>query len=83
MNFNISLLLERYKNLKDPKEDRKKIAKIISEVVGVEITEEKVGISKNTLTLKLDNYIRTEVFMKQEKLIEALKKENFFISSIR
>ncbi|MFA6050431.1 MAG: hypothetical protein WC761_04515 [Candidatus Paceibacterota bacterium] len=79
----LAALLERFKGLRDPKEERQKIAEIVSKELGFDITEDLVELKKNVLTLKVDNYLKSEIFMRKEGLLEALKKEKFFITEIR
>ena len=80
---NLSSLLEKFKNIKNPKEDKIKIATIVSKEISKEITEDKISITKNILSIKTDNYLKTEIFLKKEKILEELKVNNFFIKDIR
>ena len=82
MEINIKSLLAKYKNLKDPKEEKAKIAKIISEILGKEILGSQITITKNVLKIKTNNYLKTEIFMKKEKILEELKKNNFHTKEI-
>lgn len=82
INHLASLLL-KFKNLKDPKEERRKIAEIISKELGIEILESQIIFSKNNVTLKVDNYVKTELFMQKEKLLKVLSEANLSIYEIR
>lgn len=73
----LSSFLEKFKNLKNPKEDREKIATIISKKLGVTVIEDMIRLKKDTLSISADNYIKTEIFLKKEPLLEALQKEGF------
>lgn len=79
----LSALLEKFKNLKDPKEERVRIAGIISRELGFEISEDQISLKNGVLSINADNYLKSEIFMQKEGLLEALKNENFSISEIR
>ncbi|MES2060088.1 MAG: hypothetical protein V4438_03595 [Patescibacteria group bacterium] len=83
MNFSINSFFEKYKHLKNPKDDKIRIAIIISDVLGIEIGEELVEIKKDTLSIKADSYLKTEIFMRKDKILEALNQNKFFITEIR
>lgn len=79
----LALLLERFKNIKDPKEERQRIALIISKELGFEVTEDKVMLKKGILSISADNYLKAEIFIRKDALLGALKKEGFLITEIR
>lgn len=80
---NLSSLLEKFKNIKNPKEDRINIAKIICDSSGIKINESQISVTKNILSIKTNNYIKTEIFLKKEKILEELTKNKFYIKDIR
>lgn len=79
----LASLLEKFKNLKDPKEERQKIAGILTRELGFQVTEDQVSLKRGVLTLSVDNYLKAEIFMRKEQLLEALKKENVVVVEIR
>lgn len=79
----LASLLERFKSIKDPKEERQKIAEIISKELGFEVTEDKISLKKAILSITAHNYLKAEIFMRKVDLLEALKKEGLLISEIR
>ncbi len=81
--LNLSSLLEKFKHLKDPKEEREKIVSIISKCLGFEIESNLVDLKKGILYLNVSGYIKTEVFMKKEFILNDLNKEGFKVSDIR
>lgn len=83
MQINIQSLLEKYKNLKNPRDEKIKIAKILSETLGFEITDSQIEIKKETLSVNVSSYIKTEIFMKKEQILSALNSNNFSIKEIR
>ncbi len=76
-------LLAKFKNLRDPKEERVKIAEVISKELGFDITESQISLTKGSLSIKADNYLKTEIFMRKDSLLEVLKKENLPIFEIK
>lgn len=80
---NLGSFLERFRNIKDPKEDRQRIAGILTRELGFQVTEDEVSLKNNVLTMTVDNYIKAEIFMRKESLLEALKKESFIVIEIR
>jgi len=79
----LAALLTRFKGLKDPKEDRQRIAEIVSKELGVDITEDQISLNKTTLTIKSDNYLKTEIFMRKDNILKALTEAKFLITEIR
>lgn len=83
MQINIQAFLEKYKRFKNPKEEREKIADIISKELGVEIKENQISVTKNTLSIKTNNYIKTEIFLKKDKILKTLNENKFYIKDIK
>jgi hypothetical protein len=81
--LNLSSLLEKFKHLKDPKEEREKIAVLLSKCLGFNIESNLLDIKKDILYLNVSGYVKTEVFMKKDLVLEALKKEGFRVEDIR
>jgi len=71
---NINDLLGDFKNLKDPKDDKVIIQKILKEVGGLDIPLEKIKFAERTLKLNVSGPERTSLFMKQQRLLEEFKK---------
>jgi hypothetical protein len=76
-------LLEKFKGLRNPKEERVKIASVITQTLGFEISEDQVSLKKGTLSINADNYLKGEIFMQKDLLLEALKKENLEVFDIK
>jgi hypothetical protein len=83
MSFNIKSFLDKYKNLKDPREEKEKIAKILAGILKIEIPAENISIKKGILSIKADNYLKTEIFLKKEKLLEEFKKKDVKVFEIK
>jgi hypothetical protein len=83
MHLSLQSLLEKYKHLKNPKDEKIKIAKIVSYILGIEITNDQVEIKKDILNLKIDNYLKTEIFMKKDKILNTLKENKFFFKNLQ
>ncbi|MEI8338132.1 MAG: hypothetical protein WCF92_03230 [bacterium] len=71
----ISSFLEKFKNLKDPKQDRTDIASIISGVIGEEINESLVNEKNGIIFLQISPMLKTQIFMNKEKIIQILNSE--------
>lgn len=72
---NLSSLLEKFKNIRDPKKEREELAKIISEVLNFEILESNLSINNNDIKFKINPTIKSQIFLCKEKIKERLKKE--------
>ncbi|MFA6463892.1 MAG: hypothetical protein WCV55_02715 [Candidatus Paceibacterota bacterium] len=81
----ISSFLERFKNIKDPKQDRIDIAQIISNAIGEEIKESLVNEKNGVIFLQISPMLKTQIFMNKEKIIETLnvEKPNLHIKDVR
>ena len=71
----LSSFLERFKNIKDPKQDRIDIAHIISNVVGEEIDESLVNEKNGVIFLKISQILKSQIFINKEKILEILNTE--------
>ncbi len=71
----LSSFLEKFKNLKDPKQDRVDIACIISSVIGEEISESLVNEKNGVVFLQISPMLKTQIFMNKEKILEILNTE--------
>ncbi|MEI6478963.1 MAG: hypothetical protein WCO18_01580, partial [bacterium] len=74
-----------FKNLKDPKQDRVDIARIISEVIGEEINESLVNEKNGIIFLQISPMSKTQIFMKKDKIINTLNEQrpNLNVKDIR
>lgn len=70
--FNLSSLLERFKKLKDPRENKILISNIISEGVGVKIEEKDISIQKNVLYISGSSLLKNRIFLKKAHIIEKI-----------
>ena len=82
--FNLSSYLEKFKNLKDPKEDKVVIANILSEEVGVNILVSEITIQKGTIFISGSALLKSRVFMKKEEIVKRINETcpNLFIKEI-
>lgn len=74
---NLSSLLERFKGFKNPKEERTRLAEVVSKCVGFDIFHDSINLQKDILYLKVEGYLKTEVHIKKEMILETIKKEGF------
>ncbi len=81
--YNLSSLLEKFKHLKNPKEERERLVATLRESVGFEIPFDAVDLRKGVIYLSVSPYIKTEVFIKKEHVLSVLKSKGFEIEDIR
>ncbi len=82
---NLSSLLERFKNIRDPKKDREELARIMSSVLNFDILESNILLTKSEIKVKVNPTVRSQIFVNKEKIKEEIKKElpKFFNFDIR
>ena len=76
MEFNnIGDLLARFKKLK-PTDTfiKEECVEVLQDSLGVKIDIKDISVQKNTLFLNLHPAIKTEIFLKKEHILSALKK---------
>jgi hypothetical protein len=79
----IASLLERFKNLKPPKEFKKSIVqKVIQKHLGVTIETSKIEVRGTVVYLKISPLYKNEISIHQEEIRETFKKEGLQISRI-
>jgi hypothetical protein len=72
--FNLSSYLEKFKKLKDPKEDKIIICRIMSETAGVEVGENEIKIQNGTLFIQGSLLSKNRVFLQKEELIKKINE---------
>ncbi|HYC34385.1 MAG TPA: hypothetical protein VEC13_01500 [Candidatus Paceibacterota bacterium] len=78
--------LERFRHLKDPREDKLQIAQIIGAYIGTSVSIDQLEIKNNIVVLKgLSPMVRSLVYMKKEALLAQIKENlpSLFITDIR
>lgn len=81
--LNLSSLLEKFKHLKNPKVERERLVSLLSTCVGFEIPFNSVDVRQDIVYINVSGYVKTEVFMRKESILELLTKEGFKISDIK
>lgn len=83
--FNLSTFLERFKDLKDPKEDKGLISQVIFEETGVTLSNENISLSRGVIKLNVGSVVKSAIFMKKEPILikiqdrlSGTKIENLF-----
>jgi len=71
--FNISLYLEKYKEIKDPLETKRTVIATFRDVTGIVFKEEHIFLKNGVITLSTDSIQRSEIFQKKEELLEKFK----------
>jgi hypothetical protein len=71
--FNLSSFLEKFKQLKDPKDDKVIISRIISEVIGVTLSDECIEIKKETLYVQGSALYKNRIFINKENILQKIQ----------
>jgi hypothetical protein len=79
----LSSLLEKFKHLKNPREERERLIMVLSKELGFDLAFSDVDVKNDILYLNVSGYAKTEIFMKKENLLNVLNQEKFKISDIR
>ena len=82
----IESFLEKFKKLlKYDREIKKIIIEVVKNIIGVEVKEEDIKIQNKILYIKANPYIKNEIFIKKDLILERLKKslKNKIIKDIR
>ena len=73
----ISLYLERFKNIKPPENELKKIIiKNIKKETNISIKEIDIEINKKFIYIKTTPIIKNEIFYKKQNIIDICEKES-------
>ncbi len=73
---NIGDFLNKIKETLNIKEDSLlKIIKIIEEETSIKIEKKDIILNNNIIKIKTNNYIKTEIFLKKEKIIKKIEEE--------
>lgn len=78
-------LLSRFKNITNTEKSKKEIiCREIKNTIGIDIDVEKIKISRNTILLKVEPIIKTEILLKKQELIKRIKsiRETSYFSEV-
>ena len=79
----ISDYLVKFKNIKNPKQDKEIIAEAIKKVTSHSIDTSAISIQRTIIFLKTNPYLLLEIRMKKETLLEEIKKNLKEITDIK
>lgn len=72
--FKLSDLLSRFTGLTNTEKAKKElIASVYSDAIGSPITHNQISFSKNTIFIKTEPIIKTEIFLKKTQILETIK----------
>lgn len=72
--LHLSDLLARFKGISNTEKAKKEIvSQELSSIIGVPITHQQITISKNTLILKVQPIIKSEVMLKNNEILQKIK----------
>lgn len=78
----LSPFLEKFKNLRVPKEALvETLIEIILNTTGIKLEKENIRVNKPTVFIKADPMIKGEIFFKKQQILEELEKQ-FYSKSI-
>lgn len=75
-DFNISFFLEKFKNIKDPNEDKAYISKIILEVAGVTVIEDSIQIKNKIVYIQTNSLYKSRIFIKKEEILKTINDKH-------
>ncbi len=80
----ISELLLKFKNLEHPDAKKEILLKQIVESTGLLLNKKQLELHGGILFIKADSYVKNEIFLQQEKILQELKEKlpNFKIKKI-
>lgn len=70
--FTIKDLLEKFKTLKDPIEDKKKIAEIIKNISGAEVSPESINFKKDGIVISTNSVFKNAIYMKKPQILKEI-----------
>ncbi len=71
----LSQLLARFKSLSNTEKAKKEIVcEEITRIIGIQITHNQVSFSKNTIFIKTQPIIKSEISLKKEEILKEIKK---------
>jgi hypothetical protein len=74
MEVSISLLLDRFKNLRIPNESlRKEVQIVLKNIFDEEVGLDDIKIVKGTVHLNIDGPLRSEVLLRKEEILKDLE----------
>lgn len=71
----IADLLARFKNLSNTEKAKKELVReVCRNIVGIDIPLDNISFSKNTIFIKTEPIIRTEIFLRKDSILNEIKK---------
>lgn len=72
--FNLSSYLEKFKELKDPKDDKVIISQAIFEVTGMSVSRDDIVLRKNELFFGGSSLVKSRIFMMKGNILAKLEE---------
>lgn len=73
---NVSSYFDRFKNISLPNEEvRKATANAIEKEIGITVDISKIRVVQNSLKIEVTPLIKSEIFLKKERILEEIKKQ--------
>ena len=82
--FNISQFLEKFKRFETSEiGTRETIAQALKEIVGINVPLESITYKNAVITLSVEGMVRSELYIKKQKILEMLQKSMVHLKDIR
>ncbi len=70
----IKELISKLTGIRDPKENKDIVIKILKDVCGIDINPKKIDFSNDTLKLNISGPEKNAIFMSQQKILALLQE---------
>lgn len=71
----IKELISKLTGIKDPKENKDAVIKILKDICGIEISPKNINFSGDSLKLNISGPEKNAVFMSQQKILSLLQEK--------
>lgn len=72
--FNLSSYLEKFKNLKDPKENKTIISEVILGVTSVSVAPKNISIQRGTVFVEAGALQKNLIFLNKEEILKKISE---------
>lgn len=73
--FNLHSFLEKFKDLKDPKEEKTLLSNIIFDRAGVKVKEGEITVQKGTVFIQASSLYKTRIFLTKQEILSRIAEE--------
>ena len=73
--FNVSSFLDKFKKIKDPREDLLSIVFILNESLGIDISPSNVTFRGNIVSVKENGALKSALYLHKEKIMRNFREK--------